>query len=270
MLRDAKEQIAKMKRMRLIGVALVAVLALGAMVASSAEAISPAPYFTINGTRLVAGKTHNIAAHAVKPFVLNTPEQGVKIECTKLTAEKGVLLGSNEGEPGKDNEITKFTGCSIVEGNGAPECKLENETITTNQLISEQVENVSGTGGGKQLLEEFFPAKGSEFVTLHFTGTNCTTTESAVSGQVVAEVLLDNAGEGKIELGQTPEQATSWLLKFPPTAIKEVWLITNGVGKIAKTKQLAFGDASTQTGTALVLLANASFAPEAALWSPLP
>jgi hypothetical protein len=259
-----------MHRWRSIGIVVVAVLVLGATAVSSAQAISPAPFFTINGTRLVAGKTHNFAGHIVKPFVLNTPEQGVKIECARLTVEKGVLLGSNEGEPGKAAGIAKFTSCSMVEGNGAPGCKLENETITTNQLLSEQVENVSGTGGGKQLLKEIFPASGANFVTLHFTGSDCTTTETAVSGQVVAEVLLDNAAEGRIELGQAPEQATSWLSKFPPTAIKEVWLITNGVGKIAKTKQLAFGDSSTQTGTELSLLANASFAPEAALWSPLP
>jgi hypothetical protein len=260
-----------MKRFRVIGVAFVAVLALGALVASSAQAISPAPFFTVGGTRLVAGKTHNIAAHSIENFVLTTAEEGSKIECTGLTAEKGVLLGSNEGNPGRDNEITKFSGCVIAEGLGSPNCELsEGGTITTNPLISEQVENVSGTGGGKQLLEEFFPASGANFVTLHFKGSGCTVKETAVSGQVVAEVLLDNAGRGKIELGQTPEQATSWLLKFPTSAIKEVWLIANGEGKIVKTKQLAFSDNSVQTGIALVLLAGTNFAPEYALWSPLP
>jgi hypothetical protein len=271
MLRDAKEQIAKMKRFRVIGVAFVAVLALGALVASSAQATSPAPYWTINGTRLVAGKTHNIASRITAPFVLTTPEQGSKIECSGLEAKNAVLLGSNEGTPGRDNEITKFSGCLNLEGNGGSECEIsEGGTITTNPLISEQVESVSGTGGGKQLLEEFFPASGANFVTLHFKGAACTLKETSVSGQVVAEVLLDNAGRGKIELGQTPEQATSWILKFPATPIKEVWLIANGEGKIVKTKQVTFGDPSTQTGEALVLLANTKLEPEYALWSPLP
>jgi hypothetical protein len=257
-----------MTRFRLIGVALLAVLALGAVVASSAQAISPAPYWTINGTRLVAGKTHNVTARAAKPFVLNTPELGIKIECSKLGVEKGVLLGSNEGEPGKDNEIVTFSGCNTT-GNGSP-CAV-NEPIKTNQLISELVESVSGTGGGKQLLEEYFPASGSTFVTLTFTGSGCTVAEAAVSGQVAAEPRLDNAAEGKIELGQTPEQATSWNLVFPSTTIKEVWLITNGVGKIATLKAFQVdGFASTLTGTALTLLANTKFEPEYTLWSPLP
>ncbi len=210
-----------MKRLRLIGVSLLAVLALGAMVASSAEAISPAPSFTIGGVRLAKGKTHGIAAHVVQNFVLTTAELGVKIECSKLTDEQAAIEGSEEGTPGKDHEITHFTGCSLVEGNGAPNCNLENETIITEKLTSEQVENVSGGGGGKQLLEEFFPSSGANFVTLHFTGTSCTLTTSPVSGQVVGEWVLDTSAEGKIELGQTPEEATSWKLRFPATPIKK-------------------------------------------------
>lgn len=257
-----------MKRIRLIGVALLAVLALGAMVASSAQAISPAPYWTVNGTRLVAGKTHNIAARATANFKLNVPETGITITCTILTVEKGVLLGSNEGEPGKDNEIVKFSGCS-VSGDGE-DCTVL-EPISTTQLISKLVESVSGTGGGKQLLEEYFPASSSTFATLEFAST-CTPVAGpvAVSGQVAAEPRLDNAAEGKIELGQTPEQNTSWKLVFPTTSIKEVWLITGGVGKIVKLSLKTGGDNSTLTGTALTLLANTKFEPEYTLWSPLP
>ncbi len=188
----------------------------------------------------------------------------------KLTVENAAIEGSAEGSPGKDHEITHFTDCALIAGNGAPNCKLTEEAIITHPLTSEQVENVSGGGGGKQLLEEFFPSSGSEFVTLHFTGTGCTTKETAVSGQVVGESTTDEATEKTIELGQTAKEATSWNLRFPATSIKEVWLITNGVGKIAKTKQLAFGDSSTQTGTALVSLANSKGEVENILWSPLP
>jgi hypothetical protein len=262
-----KEQMLKMTRFRLIGVALLAVLALGAMVAATAQA-EPAPYFTVNGTRLVAGKTHNVTGRAIASFILHTPEQGVTIECSNLGVEKGVLLGSNEGEPGKDNEITTFSGCTVA-GNGSP-CSVV-EPIKTNQLVSELVENVVSGAGGKQLLEEYLPASGAEFVKIKFTGTGCTVSETAVSGQVVGEPRLDNASEGKIELGQTPEQNTSWKLVFPATPIKEVWLIDGGVGKVVKIKALtAFSDSSTLTGTALTLLANTKFEPEYALWSPLP
>jgi len=260
-----------MKRFRLIGVALLAVFALGVAGASVAQA-ETAPYFTVSGTRLVAGKTHNIQSKAVKNFVLTNSTSSVIITCTALSVTKGVLLGSNFGEPGKDNEITVFTGCTLTSGNGTP-CALTSSTITTEPLKSEQVENVESGHGGKQLLEEFFPANGENgFVTLHFTGTGCTVTETIVSGQVVGEVLKDTSSETeKLELGQTPAEVTSTLIKFPSTSIKEVWLISGGVGKIQKTKQVSFGSESVQTGTALVTLANTKFESEPnAKWSALP
>jgi hypothetical protein len=203
--------------------------------------------------------------------VFSTPEEGVKGECSGVTAEKAVILGSNEGSPGRGVGITKYSGCVLVEGNGAPECEIsEGGTVTTNTLISEQVENVENGGGGKELLTEFFPATGSTFVTLHFKGSGCTTKETAVSGQAVAEDVTDNAAEEKIELGQAAKQATAGRLRFPATAIKEVWLIAEGVGKIVKTKGVAFGDVSTQSGIELILLANSSFVPEYAVWSAMP
>jgi len=271
-----KEQIAKMKRFRLIGVALLAVFALGAIASASAQA-EGAPSFTIGGTRLIAGRTHNFDSRATAPFVL-TSELGTVIECKSESTENGVLLGSNPGNPGKDNEIAAFAECKLKAGNGAPNCNLAavsrgavTETLTTNPLKSEQVENVEEGHVGKQLLEEFFPASGAIFITLKFTGTGCTVFEGAVTGQVVGESLLDNLGRGRIELGQTSQERTSWIVKFPTAAIKEVWLISEGVGKIQKTKQAIFGEESTQSGEALVLLASTKYVPEPnALWSPLP
>jgi hypothetical protein len=273
MLRYEKEQIAKMKRFRLIGVALVAVFALGVAGASVAQA-ETAPYFTVGGTRLVAGKTHNLDARVFKEdsFTLTNSIESVVITCEALGTEGGVLLGSNAGNPGKDNEITVFSKCKLVSGNGAPECKLTSTVIKTFATTSEQVENVENSKGGKKLYEEFRPTNPAEgFVDITFTGSGCTVTETVVSGQTVAEVRLDNAGEGNVELGQTPIEATSTLLRFPSTGITSVWLISNGVGKIQKTNQISFGTSSVQTGTSLVLLAGTKFEPEPNVkWSALP
>jgi hypothetical protein len=264
------------KRFRFIGVALLALFALG-VVASAAQA-EEAPSFTVGGTRLVANKTHNIDARAVKPFEL-TNASGDNVSCQKLGTEEAVLLGSNPGSPGKDNEVVVFSECELVSGNGAPKCKLassENGAVTTvvktEPLKSEQVESVVSGTKGNQLLEEFFPAKGGVFVTLFFTG-ECQAAAEKVSGQVVGESLLDNGTEtGKVELGQAPQERTSWLVKFPKPAIASVWLINgSGVGKVSKTELTAFGEVSTQVGTSLVLLASTKFVPEPnALWSPLP
>jgi hypothetical protein len=271
-----KEQIAKMKRFRLIGVALLAVFALGAVVASGAQA-EPAPFFSIGGAKLAAGRTHNIDARATEEFVLKSASGSDIIKCAGLGTVGGVLLGSAEGTQGSANQVTVFSGCHLT-GNGAA-CHLApteggaetTEQITTEPIKSELVENVEGTHGGKQLLEAFFPvSKAKGFVKLNFGG-ECTLKSTIVGGSTVAEVVLDNAGEGKIELGQPAQERTSWKLKFPSTAITKVWLVSGGVGKEVETGQTAFNETSVQTGTALTLLASTKFEPErTALWSPLP
>jgi hypothetical protein len=250
-----------------------------AVVGASLAQAETAPYFTIGGTRLIAGKTHNFDARVYKignvlhNFTLINEAQGIGITCDGLGTEEGVLLGSNAENPGKDNEIAVFSECRLEVGNGVEEgCELESPIIKTNPIRSEQVENVENSKVGKKLYEEFFPAApGIGFVTLKFVGEACIFSETIVSGSVAGEVRLDNAGEGNVELRQTPEQATSWLLKFPEVAITQVWLISGGVGKIQKVSLISFGTATVLSGTALQLLASTKFVPEPnALWSPLP
>jgi hypothetical protein len=262
-----KELVAKMSRFRVIGVALVAVFAFG-VVAASAQAV---PFWTIGGTRLEAGQTHNVTAKLFSAeATLTTPEAGITISCKSATlgAKTGVLLGSNEGEPGKNNEVAVFKTCTTT-GNGEG-CEVE-EPITTNPLVSELVENVEKKEAGKKLLVEFFPEVAANgFVELKFKGAKCRITPTKVNGSTAAEVLTDPS-EGVVELGQTATQATSWLFKFPKVAVKEVWLVTNGTGTVKKKVGLeAFGDESTEEATVLVLLANSSFVSEEKLWSPLP
>jgi hypothetical protein len=262
-----------MRRLQSVLLAVLAALVLGVL-ASSAQAAETAPYFTVGGTRLIAGKTHNADSrvYAGHSFTLTNSTSSLVITCEALGTENVVLLGSNFGNPGKGNGIGVFSRCALDEGNGAPECKLESPVIKTFPMTGELVENVVNSKGGKQLLKELRPTNpGEGFADLHFVGEGCTITETVVSGQVVGEVRLDTAGEGPIELGQTPIEATSLLLRFPSTSVTQVWLISNGVGKIQKTKQISFGTQSVQTGTTLALLAGTKFEPEPnAQWSALP
>jgi len=258
----------------------LAVMALGAVVASGAQAES-APFFSIGGARLAAGKTHNIAAHGIRSFELKTPSQGTNILCTNLTVEKGVLLGSEAGTQGKADQTSKFSGCTLREGNGEEKgCHLSeteggtttSTTITTNPLHGELVENVESGHGGKKLEELYTPATGTEFVKINFgpNTTDCSVLGTRVTGQTAAEIVTD-PGEASIELpGPTPE-GTSFITRFPATAITEVWLVSGGTGKIVEVEQVAFSHTSIQAGTALILLANSKFEPETnAKWSPLP
>jgi hypothetical protein len=255
-----------MRRLTAAGVAVLSIFAVGAGTAPSAQAESEAaPFWSINGAQLTKGESRSISAKVYNgnSFSLSGPVSGVKISCTALTDEQGLLLGSNGGEPGKDSEIIKYSGCSLVEGNGAPECKLTSSTITTEPLTSEQVENVAGSKRGDQLLEEFRATSASKGIaTITFTGGTCTVSETIVSGQVVAEDLLATVREGKVELAEGVEQGTSLLLRFPPTPITSVWLIAGGVGKVQKTKEVSFNEEAVQTGTELVSLASGE------IWGP--
>jgi hypothetical protein len=254
----------------------LAVMALGAVIASGAQAES-APFFSIGGTRLAAGKTHNIAAKGIKPFELITASNGSNITCQKLTVEKGVLLGSEPGTQGKVDQISKFTECKLVSGNGAPNCHLaktekgeETTTLETVPLTGELVENVvEKTKGGNQLLEVYSPTTGTTFLTIFFEGEGCELFVTKVTGKTAAEILTD-PGEAKIELPGPVAEGTSFITKFPEARITEVWLVSGGTGKVVKVEQQTFANASTQHGTALITLANSKFEAENAKWSPLP
>jgi hypothetical protein len=236
------------------------------------------PHWNVGGTRLVAGKTHNFAARATKPFVLTNTLGTDKVECSGLSTQEGVLLGTNPVNPGKSSITLVYSGCVNAAGSNGSACHLAPSegsaetatTIRTEPLRSEQVESVVAGTKGSQLLEEVFPAKGAVFATLFFGG-ECTILATKVSGQVVGETTLDNASEGTVELGEAAQERASWLIRFPATPITEVWLISEGAGRVRKTEQTAFGEKSIETGTALLLLAGTKYAAEpSASWSPLP
>lgn len=271
LLHDTKEQVAEMKRFGKLGVALLAVLALGALVASGAQAA--APYWSIEGSRLKAGQTHNIQARSFegKTFVLSAG--GNTITCKTLALKNGVLLGSEEGSPGTNHELLVFAGCTAAQG--GTECGSVKSTgeaagkVTTNSLKSELVEDATNK---KLLLVEFTPENTTEeFLKLEFTAP-CTVLETKVTGQDAAAVKTD-PGKVQVELGVTAAAATSWLLEALTTEPSEVCLVkTSGSAcentKLEKLK--AFGVTATETGTALVLLAANNGAIEEKLWSPLP
>jgi hypothetical protein len=252
-----------MQRFRLTAIALLAVFALGAVVASAAQA-EEAPYWTVGGTRLEAGQTHFITAKEVKPFLLSGA--GVEIECTETNLLPGaVLLGSEAGEPGTNDETVTFKACTVKKNGTGSECGKVTEPINTVNLKSELVEDKTKT----KLLVLFEPASGATLATLTFPA-GCKVTEIKVTGSVLAEVINESTGK-PVELPNPKEQAKSWELKFPATQPVDIWLIKGGVGKEVEAKALETNALpATLSGTALVLLANAKGETENTEWSPLP
>ena len=263
-------------RVRLMLVALLGVFAFGAVAAAAAQA-EEAPFWSIAGARLEEGKTHNITAKVYNVtgqptgFTLKAAT-GQTVKCPFIRLKEGVLLGSKAGNPGTNDEVIEFFGetanpCT-VEHNGTP-CTVK-EPIVTNPVKSELVESEKSTTAA--LLTEFFPASGP-FAQLVFEGTGCITKETTVSGKVAGEVREDpNNGTlgGVVKLPNEKKEAKSWLLNFPQVAIHHVWLIKGGLGEETKIELVSFGEESTLSGTALILLANAKKETEETLWSPLP
>jgi hypothetical protein len=251
--------------------ALLAVFAFGAITAAAAQA-EEAPFWSREGVRLQQNETHYITAKAWSSnFTLTA---GTKtITCEKVRLAEGVLLGSSTENPGTNDEIIEFFGNCKVTNNGAS-CKVK-EPIRTNNVKSELVE--SEKSATASLLVEFRPATGVKFVTISFEGT-CTVNETAVEGSVAGQVFTLGATQPELgELVKLPngkKEAKSWLINFPATPVKSVWLVKEGTGKTESVGLKAFSEEAVLKGTALVLLAHKNssgeYISEEVNWSPLP
>jgi hypothetical protein len=268
----------RLTRLRTLLLALLAVFAFGAISAAAAQA-EEAPFWTVPAKegssetkRLAANETRFITAKTYNKTTLESPSLEVTVTCPTVELKEGVLLGSNAGEPGKNDEIVEFKGGCTQTGNGTS-CKVT-EPITTEHVKSELVENVENGAVGKKLLTEFFPETGAKFAEVKFTGTCTKTKDIAVEGKVAAEVRGDpnkppELGE-IVELPNRGKVAKSWLLNFPATPIKEVWLIKAGAGKAEKVGLSAATEPLVFSGAILVLLANSKRETVEENWSPLP
>jgi hypothetical protein len=268
-------------RVRLMLVALLGVFAFSAVAAAAAQA-EEAPFWSVGGTRLGAGETHYMTGKKYsEKFVLSAGF--VIIECnnvrvTENASRRSALLGSAAGNPGIGLGVLElFEGCKVT-GNGT-KCKIV-EPLVTNPVKAELVETEKGEKGS--LLMEFTPARGVTFMTLRFepeTGGECKLKETGVTGGVAAQVRVDpnkppELGE-LVSLPNGKKEGTSWLINFPSTPIKEVWLIKEGTGSQVKLEELtAFAESATIVGTALGQLAKVSegklVSEETTEWSPLP
>lgn len=270
----------QINRARLMLAALLAVFVFGAVAAAVAQA-EEAPFWTVpksegsNETkRLAAGETRYITGKAYNKFTFESPTLGIAVSCEVLKMREGVLLGSNAGEPGTAEGILVLEKCTVTGNGGA--CKIS-EPISTTHVKSELVENVENGKQGKTLLGVLFPANGSRFTTVSFTGT-CKTNAISVEGSFAGEARTDpdkppELGE-VVELPNRGKVAKSWLANFPATPIKEVWLIKAGVGMAVKVELKAATEPAVITGAALGTLAKKNSKGELEAveenWSPLP
>ncbi len=203
-------------------VAMLAVFAFGAIVATSAAAETKGPFWTVEGKKLEKNETKEITLTAYEgtkePIRLESELLGVKgkVECDLANVAKGAFIAG--GVPGTADETAEFDDCTTK--NVGEDCKVK-EPIRTEPIKGELVVSDEGGHFGRLILVEFDPVAGTEakFATLHFEGAKCILKETEVGkGLVVGSAYTDptvTGGEARAVTTTGSAEATSFLVKFP-------------------------------------------------------
>lgn len=241
-----------MKRIQIIGLAIVAMLAFSVVAAAAAQA-AEGPFYKVETKRLEKGSAEEVEGSAEGAQELETPDVGVKITCETLEVKSGGKIeGSTGKNPGKSKETLVYKKCKVT-GDGSS-CKVK-EPIETNPLVNTlgyEKENREG-----KLLILFSPESGSVFATIHFEGT-CTfgsSTEVKLKGKssgVICELL--NGKKENIEVGKHEEEAEAGFIKCPSTALTTIYVEKEGAIEKKTGGLEVFGFESKYVGTSKVKL----------------
>jgi hypothetical protein len=217
-----------MKVARLFGVVLVAVFAMGALLASTASAI---PKFTILPSNRAFTATSGLA-------VLRTPGEKIAIDCAKSTATGTIT------EVDEVSVIIHYLECQGFKNAEGP-CTVKNAVNgTAGLLITTSLRGLLGLiDPSKSAGILFEPNTGKVFLEFAALTAPCTAPETAVEGSVAG--LLSPTGKS---------QKTGLITVLPvsSTGKQEVTEILTLAGLI-KPKLISFGAAeSTQEQTAEV------------------
>jgi hypothetical protein len=234
-----------MTRIKLVGLCLVAVFAMGAFAATSAMA-APEHIYKVEGTKLEAGKTQEITSKAKTEFTLKGEEEilGVKVKsvtkCKKLklnAGDKPVIVG---GTPGKsEKEDIEFEECSATVGGSKCSSVTVESALANNELVT--IVLPAGKAGKEGTL--FTPASGKVFTKIKFT-------KCGLFGNQSAEV------EGSSTALVSPEkvEAVTGTLVYSET--EEITEIEKQGGTKEKTGLKFGGFAATINGEAEVELVS--------------
>jgi hypothetical protein len=252
-----------MLRIRMIGLALVAVFALSAVAASAALATSTnnpewgvdianggtctkvstgqtgafenstctTAKATLNGFEelLASGKSVEIVAKANGSQKLVTSLTTIVCKAFKV-AKGAVIVGSAEPAAGTNEEIIEYEECEVE---GKPKCEINKmaagkATITTVLLKSTLVFDSKAEAEKEEssTYTLFEPKSGTKFVEFELSGTCPATGKIGVEGQVAVENVKGS------------EHLVTHELNAPSTAIKVYWINKAGKTEEVKVKEL--------------------------------
>jgi hypothetical protein len=231
-----------MFRLRLVLLSLVAVLSVGAMLASSASAAIKFEW-KVGGLALAAGQSREFTTTSDgKEFLFKVSLAGIASEflSSEVSVEPGAkIIG---GKPGTNEETVVFKGVKV---NKPANCGIESEgsplgTIKTNALHTEIVESE----GTHEPVILFSPKTGTTFVQLLFL--NVGTEKCGGIGNILANLN----GTFLAQPLPTLTETLNGDLDFE--APNSNFLLSNGT--LDKAGLLVAGHSATFTGLELVVL----------------
>jgi hypothetical protein len=146
-----------MKRIRIVGLTLVAAFAIGAMATAGALAAAPEFYHCISktGGKFASGCTASGSGFEKEPvatgskikFTSKSSEEhfytpsSIKV---KLTCEKGKSEGEITGPKTVKNLIVTFEGCRALNEGSSEECEVKSPGPVNNEIITTKLEDTLG------------------------------------------------------------------------------------------------------------------------------
>ena len=204
--------------------ALLAVLALGAVAASAAQAATEGPFYKIAGTRLAEGKSQEVKVKAVgQPLLLEAAER--YITCNKMGVAAGAkLLGSTGANFGGGEATFEFSECH-VSGAGEP-CEVEKETLKTLPVKIEL--GYSDTTRAGEIPVLLVPATKTLLAEVKLVGNGCGPTTWKWYGSLPGRI---EEGKKVVEVGKEPAAAKTVTMNLGAGAggyVTKMWLEKSG------------------------------------------
>lgn len=214
-----KELIAMSRKIKVVGLALVAVMAFSAIAASAQAA--PAPRWKVAGAFLANGATKNYEGKLTGTALLEVPGL-LTLESTSCTAS-GKIVGSAAETSGKGKEsVLKCSGIKVKE---APACEVAN--VETNKMKGEL--GWMNESGGENIAT-FEPEVGTEFTTVSIS-------ECALEG----EYTVTGATLGTLTPAETEVEEGTLAIGGADTTTTEHWFTPGSPRPTMSSPALVFG-----------------------------
>jgi hypothetical protein len=204
--------------LRLALSSVLAVLALGAVTASAAQAAVEGPFYKIGGTRLAEGKSQEVKAKAAGEIRFGGPGVGPQVACSKVAFVTGAKLIGSTGANSATGEATlEMSGCQTTYGSG---CKVGENGAFKSEPLKLELAYLEKTRTGR-IAVALEHKKGKAFAEIKLTGGCENLTNYQLVGGISTE-YIEVAGKLD-EVGKEPAAAKTMKLQFDQAAPRHLW-----------------------------------------------